>query len=212
MTIEIKIQSSPDAFANNALIALKREMFCGGVALAASEWTTERTVSADAFLGVLGFVFARATQRLEGYGIWLLTGDTAWQTDTRIVRYRKRFNALKMRGIDFETIPDRFEWEIESAGKLKFFGVVRLDQSVLPLVQLAMTPRSCTYIVALPHGREQNIPRSSAWSGQWNEDSHLVEMIGDSNGIAFQRTGFFDDREVGLLALGSPTALEKIAV
>jgi hypothetical protein len=210
MTTEIKVQSSSDAFSHNELIALDREVFGDEAVIAAVEWTTDRIASAQPFLSVLSFIFEHAEQRLEDYGFWLLTGSTAWQPDTRLARYRKRFRSLKMQGIDFESVADRFEDAVEKDGKIKFFGAVRLNESVLPLVELTMTPRPCAYIVAVPNGSDHNFPLSSGWLGLWNKDSHLIKSIAAADGIVMQRTGFFDDPEIGLLALGSPTVLAKI--
>ena len=48
------------------------------------------------------------------------------------------------------------------------------------------------------------------WTGQWNADAARIEMITQCGGIAFQRVGFFNDSEVGLLAVGNPDALARI--
>ncbi|GAB2915473.1 hypothetical protein GCM10027093_62640 [Paraburkholderia jirisanensis] len=209
-TTGIKIQSSSDAFSLNEMVTLDRNAFGDRTAIAAAEWTTDRLASHTPFLSVLTFVFEQVEQRLEDYGFWLLTGSTAWQPDTRLTRYRKRFRSLKMRGIDFEVVADRSESVVEMDGKLKFFGAVKLDETILALVEPTMTPHPCAYIVALPDERGQDFPLSSGWSGIWNNDSQLIESIVASDGIVLQRIGFFDDPDVGLLALGSPTVLAKM--
>ncbi|MBB5410170.1 hypothetical protein HDG34_004123 [Paraburkholderia sp. HC6.4b] len=211
MTIETTVLSSADAFSDDKVVRLQRTAFPDNLSLSATEWTVQRHHASSSFLEVLNFVFAQILERLKGYEIWLLTGDTAWQPDTRIVRYRKRFNALKVQGIDFEAIPERYESMVEHDGKLKFFGAVRLEASVIHLVPLTTTPRSCTYIVALPNPSDFRFPLSLGWSGQLNEDSRLVASIVDHGGIVFQRVGFFDDPQVGLVAVGSPPILARIA-
>ncbi|NHL70725.1 hypothetical protein [Burkholderia ambifaria] len=210
MTIELTVQSRQDAFSGDPLVMLRRDAFSSEIRLATAEWTVARNSGPEPFQQVLNSVFSQITARLPNHEIWLLIGDTAWQPDTRIVRYRKKFNALKAQGIDFEAITDRFEYAIEDDGKLKFFGAVHLDESVLMTVPLTMPPRACTYVVAQPKGIEKPFALSSGWTGQWNADAALIELIAQCGGIAFQRVGFFDDSEVGLLAVGNPDALAQI--
>ncbi|RDK03359.1 hypothetical protein [Paraburkholderia lacunae] len=212
MTTDIKLLSSADVFLENDIVRLERSAFPADIQLGAAEWSAERQGHHDAFLLVLNFALRQVMDRLGNYDIWLLTGDSVWQADTRIVRYRKRFNSLKMRGIDFEAISDRFESMIEEGGKLKFFGAVRLDVSVFSTVPLTMTPGACTYIVAKPKGNPWEFPLSAGWSGKWNNDSQLIAAIAAIGGIAFQRFGFFDDPQVGLIGIGSPATLERIVM
>jgi hypothetical protein len=210
MTTEIKTVSTADVFSPNELIKLTREAFVSDLSLAAAEWTMDRVAVNEPFMNVLTFVFERLGERFPDYSVWLLTGDEAWRVDSRAARHKKRFRALKMRGIDFEVVSDRTECMIEKDGMLKFFGAVRLEKSSLPLLQAVMTVRSCSYLVAWP-AEKRDFPISSGWSGIWQEDSHLIELVAHSNGIVFQRTGFFDDPEVGLLAVGNPIMLGRLA-
>lgn len=210
MTTDLKLLSSTDVFRENDIVRLERSAFPADIRLSAAEWSVERRGHPDAFLLVLNFVLGQVMDRLGDYDLWLLTGDSAWQTDTRIVRYRKRFNSLKMRGIDFEAMSDRSESMIEQDGKLKFFGVVRFDVSVFSTVPLTMTPGACTYIVAKPKSNPWEFPLSAGWAGKWNDDGQMIAAIAAIGGIAFQRFGFFDDPQVGLIAIGSPDVLERI--
>lgn len=212
MTTEIKIQSSLDAFSQNEFVALDREVYSIGVSIAAVEWTARRMANKAPFLDVLSFVFEKLSRTLRNYDCWLLIGDAVWQPDTRIARYKKTFKSLKMQGIDFETVADRFESVVEMDGKLKFFGAVRLEHFNLAYVERIMTPRPCAYIVALPNGRRHDFSLSLGWSGIWNEDGRLIKSVIACDGIVLQRTGFFDDPEVGLIGLCSPTILESILI
>ncbi|MGX5878875.1 hypothetical protein MJS38_34380, partial [Burkholderia gladioli] len=205
-TIKLDVQSRKDAFSGGPLVMLRRDVFSSAIHLATAEWTVARNSGVEPFRQVLNSVFSQITARLPTHEIWLLIGDTAWQPDTRIVRYR----TLKAQGIAFDAIADRLEYAIEGEGKLKSFGAVRLDESVLTIVPLTMPPRACTYVVAQPKGVEKPFARPFGWTGQWNDDADLIEMIAQCGGIAFQRIGFFDDPEVGLLAVGNPDALARI--
>lgn len=146
---------------------------------------------------------------MSSYGLWLLLGDTRWQNDTRIIRYRKKFNSLKAQGIDFEALQDRQEFMVEQSGKLKFFGAVRLEEDALVLVPKTMQPGSCTYLLALPD-IAPDLSKSSGWSGQLGKDSNLIQSNVINGGVIFQRVGYFDDPEIGLVALGKPEVMARL--
>ncbi|WGS49999.1 hypothetical protein LFL96_00340 [Paraburkholderia sp. D15] len=207
---DINILSTLDAFADNEFVFLRREMFPDDLCLSATEWTTDRTGSSAAFVEVLDFVLKRVLERLNNYDCWLMVGDSVWLSDTRIVRYRKLFNSLKARGIDFDAATERIESVVEKDGKLKFFGAVRLDASMYPLVSLTTTPGSCTYIVARPASSDWQFPISLGWTGDRNRDSDLISTVAGNGGIVLQRVGYFDDPQVGLIALAIPAVLERI--
>lgn len=210
MTIELTVRFQRDAFSGDPLVMLRREAFSNGARLAAAEWTVVRKPGVEVFQHVLHSVFSQIATNLPDYEIWLLTGDSVWQSDTRIVRYRKKFNALKAQGMDFESIPERFEYAVEDGDKVKFFGAARLHEAVLRAVALTMPPRACTYVAVIPKGDEKKFVLSTGWTGQWNDDAAFIEMIAQSDGILLQRVGFFDDPEVGLMAVGNPNALAQI--
>ncbi|SAL63987.1 hypothetical protein AWB74_03414 [Caballeronia arvi] len=209
MTIEINVGVAEDAFQKNALIKLERSRYETAIALSVADWSAKRVPHDVALLEVLRFVFLTICERMSGYHVWLLLGDTCWQDDTRIIRYRKMFNALKAQGLDFAALQDRREFMIEQYGKLKFFGAVRLEEDALPLVPKTMQPGSCTYLLALPDIVPE-LSEFSGWSGRLNEDSKLIQSNVKNDGIIFQRTGYFDDPEVGLVALGKPNVVARL--
>jgi hypothetical protein len=209
MTTEIKVRVTEDAFEKNDLIRVDRSAYGDAIALSAADWIACRTPQDEALSDILRSIYNAVCERMSGYSVWLLLGDSRWQNDTRIVRYRKKFNSLKAQGIDFETIQDRQEFMVERDDKLKFFGVVRLNQHALSLVPATMLPGSCTYILALPDGIPA-LPYASGWSGKFCEDSDLVKMNVERGGIIFQRVGYFDDLEVGFVALGKLHAIETL--
>lgn len=210
MTIEINVLSTLDAFAGNDFVLLRRSAFPDNLCLGAAEWTMDKTRSSEPFAEVLDFVLKRVRQRLNNYDCWLIIGDSVWLDDTRIVRYKKLFNSLKAQGMDFDAAPERVESFVEKDGKLKFFGAVRLNASVTPVVPLTTTPGSCTYIVARPANSEWQFPLSLGWTGDRNQDGRLITMVAGNGGIVFQRVGYFDDPQVGLVALASPSVLGRM--
>lgn len=209
MTTEINVSVAEDAFTKNDLIRLTRSTYDETIELSAADWVAKRLAKDAALFEVLRFVFRSTCERMNGYSFWLLLGDTRWQRDTRIIRYRKIFNSLKAQGIDFETLQDRREFMVEQCGKLKFFGAVHLDEDALALVPETMQPGSCTYLLALPDVAP-NLPESTGWSGRLDDDFELIQSNVKNNGVIFQRVGYFDDPEVGLVALGKPNIVASL--
>ncbi|MBN3804326.1 hypothetical protein GXB81_14885 [Paraburkholderia sp. Ac-20336] len=209
MTTEIDVGVAEDAFEKNNLIKLECSTYETTIALSVVDWIAKRFPRDAALLDVLHFVYRSIFERMDGYHVWLLLGDTRWQDDTRIIRFRKMFSSLKAQGLEFKAFQDRREFMIEQFGRLKFFGAVRLDEDELALVPKVMQPGSCTYLLALP-GILPDLPEFSGWSGRLNEDSELIQLNVKNDGIIFQRVGYFDDPEVGLVALGKPNVLARL--
>jgi hypothetical protein len=211
MTTEIKLMVRASALNDNEIVVFDKSAFIDQQELMVAEWTVEEPSSDCCFEKVLRFVFESLGHRLNSYKPWLLIGNTAWRPDTRVARYRKLFNSLAASGINFEGVAERCEELIEQDGKIKFFGAVRLDESVLSLVPQIMSYRSSTYIAVMPDGEEGSLPITEGWSGQWSKDSSLVRAISNRRGVLLQRTGFFDDPECGLIAIGPAQVLGRIA-
>src|SRR5689334_15937247 len=87
MTIEINVGVAEDAFQKNDLIKLDRFTFDPTIALSVADWTAKRAPHDAALLEVLRFVYRSVCERMSGYRVWLLLGDTRWQDDTRIIRH-----------------------------------------------------------------------------------------------------------------------------
>jgi hypothetical protein len=209
MTTEVCVGVAEDAFEKNDLIKLERSTYERTTALSVADWMAKGFPHDAALLDVLCFVYRSICERMDNYHVWLLLGDTRWQDDTRIIRFRKMFSSLKAQGLEFKAFQDRRELMIEKFGKLKFFGAVRLEEEELALVPKIMQPGSCTYLLALPDILP-DLPEFSGWSGRMNEDSELIQSNVKNDGIIFQRVGYFDDPEVGLVALGKPNVLARL--
>jgi len=211
MTIEARIVCSMDIFSENDVLTLDRQLFPANLQLGAIEWAVERGVRVDVFPMLFGAVLDDVGRRFGGHEVWLITGHSAWQPDTKVVRHRKLFNSLKMLGIGLEETCDRFEFLIERDGKLKYFGAARLAPESVVAAGRTMTPRSCSYILVQPKGIGLGHLPAAGWTGQWNEDNGLVSAVANRNGLLFQRVGFFDDPEVGVVAVSSPLTLKQIS-
>jgi len=210
MTIEAQVLCSKDVFSENDVLTLDRQRFSANLQLGAMEWAVERDVRVDVFPMLFGAVLDDIGRHFGVHEVWLITGHSAWQRDTKVVRHRKLFNSLKMLGIDLEETCDRFEFLVEREGKLKYFGAARLASETVVAAGRTMTPRSCNYILVQPKGIGLGYLPAAGWTGQWNEDNGLVSDVTNRNGLLFQRVGFFDDPEVGVVAVGNPLTLKQI--
>ncbi len=210
MTIEIRVGVVGDAFSENEIIKLDGSAEKSVIPMAAAAWITTRISHDAALLEVLRFVYRAMSERMGGYHLWLLVGDSCWQDDTRIVRYRRQFSSLKAQGMNFEGLQDRHEFMVEQSGKLKFFGAVRLNWEALVTVPETMQPGSCIYLLALPDAVLPDLSKSSGWMGRVNEDFEFIRSNVQNDGIIFLRVGYFDDPEVGLVALGKPNIVAAL--
>ncbi|MFT4063935.1 hypothetical protein [Paraburkholderia sp.] len=109
------------------------------------------------------------------------------------------------------SIPDdRSEFAIEKDSKLKFFGFGKFDATQVGIIALTIREEDCSYLIALPKNTELSSGIVMGWSGDLNKDRSLIEFVISKRGVIFRRSGYFDDPEIGLLALGSPTVLQRL--
>ncbi|WP_246791932.1 hypothetical protein [Burkholderia perseverans] len=209
MIIDIRSKFEKDIFHENDLIFMNKSKPLEGFFLSAAEWTLPRDEGRN-FLKILMHVFNLIRSRLVGYDLWLFVGDEAWQEDNRIVRYRKCFDALRLEGVDFTPITEKFEFSIECDKRVKFFGVVKLNNSLISIVPMTMSPRSCTYIVATKKGCEFKSAILSGWTGQWDGDGALIASLAKQDGFLLRRVGYFDDPDVGLVAVGNASTINRL--
>lgn len=122
-TDSIKLSNSYDLSSPNDLLHLQCSGLPSGLTLAGVGWLTVNLASSshdDAFR-VLKLVYASIVRALEGKTVWLIAGLSAWQPDTRIVRYRKFWGAMKARGVDTQDLLSPAEQMLEQDGELRFY-------------------------------------------------------------------------------------------
>ncbi|WP_256593154.1 hypothetical protein [Pseudomonas sp. 2822-15] len=209
MTIDIQIVNAPDiSLTNNVINPQWAEDNFRAVLSAASFLVADKSNASLA--GVLSFICRLIDKRLPEYDVWLLLGNSAWQPDTRIVRYRKLWGALKFRGYEISEGSDSQESVVEAHGGLKFFGALRLSKlSIASLIDVIVDER-CSYIVATPKAFEFKCSLDVGWSGSLAEDYSLCCQVCREDGLLFKQVGEFDDHEWGFISIGSPEIMEKL--
>lgn len=210
MTTDIRVVSAPDVFVDNEVINLGRVRQQGGPALAGASWSIMGVSAHEALLSILRFVYGLIGEKLLNYRVWLLIGNSAWQPDTRIVRYRKLWDALTARGIGVSNTFDKQEVMRESEGKLKFFGVTQLSELSIRSVAKVISEERCTYLVALPSSSRPEDFLGIGWSGDLAEDSKFIDGLAERDGLLIKRFGEFDDEGRGVVAVGPPELVKLL--
>lgn len=211
MTTKNKFVWVDDASRPNEVFNLGNINLPSSYALGAAGWLTDASSPYDSLLMILRTVCDQIQSRLPEYKIWFLAGTSAWQPDSRIVRHRGLWGALKARGIELGHSPDEPEVILESDGKLKFFGATLVSDPALAAVTKALLEERCTYLMALPVHISINKLVALGWSGRLREDVALLDNVNRTGGVIISKVGEFDDIERGLVAIANPGVLEKLA-
>ncbi|NWA29216.1 hypothetical protein HX866_30460 [Pseudomonas gingeri] len=209
MTTSIKTLRVFDAFIDNEVINFKRELEAEMFAISATSWLVEEG-GYGGLLATLNFIFELIEREVPGHEMWLFVGQSAWQPDTRIVRYRELWGSLKSRGLEVlgEQFPQSYAGE--GNGKVKFFGALRLSRlSVESVLRLMLGERS-SYVAVLPSGFDIELALSIGWSGSFAEDLSFLHRVSECGGLLFKCVGEFDDRERGFVSVGQLESMQAL--
>ncbi|NWB51286.1 hypothetical protein [Pseudomonas gingeri] len=201
MVTDFKTLRTLDVFVGNEVVNLKREQGGMGLELSAVNWFIEDG-SRDVLLNILSFIFDLFERKMPEYELWLFSGHSAWQPDTRVVRYRRLWGSLKARGLEVSGGQRSKDYIVERNGGVKFFGALRLpDLSVENILKLMIEER-CSYVVVLPSNFDVETIVREGWSGRVIEDVSFFRRVSDCGGLIVKYFGEFDDRERGFLSIG----------
>lgn len=212
-TNNIKILSAENIFQDNPVFTLHPKLEtqlplnqCSGVAcLHTSE---SRDFSLEVLLDCL---LEKASNNEEGYTFWLLSGQSAWQPDNRIIRARKFWGTLKSQNIFLAEGSSKYETLIVKNGKLKFFGAISATELKLEsLVDLFKNYRTCTYLLMVPKAECPNELLNKGWGASYSFDEELLKFALLNQGALIKSVGEFDDAVTGLIALGSSKTTQFI--
>ncbi|MBW3527068.1 hypothetical protein KO533_10910 [Shewanella sp. NKUCC05_KAH] len=210
MITDIQVVSAPDLSVENSVMNFRDVIFPVGLSLAGTCWSITGLPQAESLETVLRFVMKEVKRKMSGFSMWLLIGHSAWQPDTRIVRYHKLWGSLKARGVNIPLGEHPQEFLLESDGRLKYFGALRISEvSIESVAQLLLRER-CAYLALVPDHTELTQSLKKGWSGELYEDLSLLTCISQSNGLLLKRIGEFDDKEWGILAIGNQSVLSSV--
>lgn len=209
MTTEVKIFSTPDISVDNDVVNIRSGSGKSKDVLSAASFLVEST-SSESFVFVLEFIAKVIKKSLPVYEVWLFVGSSAWQSDTRIIRYRGLWGALKSQGVEIPKLTDLKYITVEADGKLKFYGALRLSELPAQIVVDRILAGYRCYIVALPSDAGVDITLSMPWSGNASEDLDYYCLICRKEGLLFKMVGEFDDPERGVVSIGSPNLVQEL--
>lgn len=200
-----------DVFSENEIISLDRDSFSECFSASVAEWVVGRVGVPNPLDEIFKLLRAKFRENFDAYDFWLLMGDSVWQSDTKLARHKGLFGKLKLGGEDFGSNAECCEAVIEQDGKIKLFGAIKMEEEVDDISKF-MRPGSCTYIAARDRNSDWKFPIYAGWSGEWRQDIDVISKIVGNGGVILRRTGFFDDPEIGLQALGSQEILRRIVL
>lgn len=178
--------------------------------MAAISWFLSGESISTLQLKILNIIINLITEKLTKYNVWLFIGNSTWQPDTRVVRYRKLWNALKARGVEIPHFGETFEQMQESAQGLKFFGAKLISELSTTSVIQAIHEERCAYILALPKDISIDQALDKGWQVNNIFDRELLKFIAKSNGIILKAVGEFDDYEAGFVGIAKPELIVKL--
>ncbi|EPN50953.1 hypothetical protein A244_18343 [Pseudomonas syringae pv. actinidiae ICMP 18807] len=211
MTTDIRIASTFDISKGNEIINLAREFNVGGVVLSAASYSVSTEVKKPLAF-VLTFIYKAIVGKFPHYDVWLFLGNSATQPDTRMVRYKRLWGALRSRGFDIPGSNEFLEAMVEVSGGLKFFGAVLLSELSIETVADVVIDERCSYIVALPKKINVLNALDMGWSGEMSKDFERLRCVSKKKGIVFKRVGEFDDDERGFTAIALPKIIKELLV
>ena len=132
MDVEVNILSAPNIFIPNEVFNIGRPQGRTAETISVARFMVAESPSGS-LISVLNYIFSLIERKLFGYDIWFFVSSSAWQQDTRVVRYRKLWGALSFRGNEVVGGSELQERKVEKGTDL-FVGLKKgTDLFVLPL-------------------------------------------------------------------------------
>lgn len=210
MTTDIQVASATDLSVENSVMNVRSEAFPAGVSLAGATWLTVGVPPSEAMRIVLQFVLGEVRRRASEFSIWLFVGHSAWQPDTRIVRYHKLWGSLRARGTEIPLLGRQQEALLESEAGLKYFGAVQASEFTAESLAQVLLKERCAYLILGPDSMDVTKIIKQGWSGELSEDVSLLMGVSQAEGLTLKILGEFDDKEWGILAIGQPSILSAL--
>lgn len=210
LTTEIKITSTMDASEQNEVFSLGKAGIHVGCTLAAIAWLCSVQNINESRLIVLRSILSLIVSKLVGFKIWLLVGNSAWQPDTRMIKHRGLWKALKTRGVEVSHFTDTFEKMHESYEGLKFFGAKLISELSAESVVQTIAEEHCAYILALPKDVGIRDLLSKGWKVDGGFDTGVLEFIIENDGLVLKAVGEFDDIESGFVGIAKPVLVKTL--
>jgi hypothetical protein len=210
LTIDIRTVSTMDVSKENETYNISENLLPPNSTVSAIRWLSSSRNHFEARILVLRAIFSLILEKLPDLRLWCIVGDSAWQTDTRIIRHKKLFKRLKARGVEITHANSFIEEIVERDGKLKFFGAAQLSELSIESIVSLMAEESCSYLLAVPEEFGIQAITTRGWDACGTIDSSLLCSVVENNGLILKMIGTFDDPETGFVGLGMPDLVRKL--
>jgi len=178
--------------------------------IAACAWFTNSRDHVESRILVLKEIFSLISSKSKNLNIWCILGDSFWQPDDRIIRYKKFFKRYKRIGVDLLHASNFIEQEVELEGKLKYFGAAKLSKQSIPSTVNSMIRAPYSYIIAVPQEFDIHALLSMGWDNRDLFDRGVLIKVVENNGLVLRAFGFFDDPESGYTGLAKPYLIKTL--
>ncbi|NOT88815.1 MAG: hypothetical protein HOP03_11605 [Lysobacter sp.] len=211
MTTDILVDFAQDIFVENNVMNFDTVNWPMSSPLAGASWVATEASPNDSLLAVLQFLFVKVRANFPSAEVCLLVGTSAWQPNNRVVRYHRLWGALKARGLAALGTDQRSEEVLlESDKGLKFFGAARLsDMAIEDAVQVLLS-ENCSYLVVLLGDISPRDLIDVGWSGDMAKDFRIINRIADSDSLLLKKIGEFDDKGIGVVAIGRQNVVKTL--
>lgn len=210
MTTNIKIEFCLDVSKENEVYNFQKVMLPPEYVIAGISWSKDYRDRKRVRSDILKYVVSFLNDKLSDISLWFFSGNSVWQNDNRIVRYRGLWGGLKAQGVLTDQFNELHEELVDCDGKLKFFGATKIsDQSIESVIETSAIERS-SYVMMLPRNIAVREILCNGWSSDYTFDKKLIGYVFENSGLIIKAVGDFDDPETGFVGLASPDLIKKI--
>lgn len=210
LTTNIKTISTMDVSKENEAYNIDTCRLPENTTVAACSWLSSLSPHSEARLSVLRLIFSLIINKVPRLKLWCFIGDSTWQDDTRIIRYKRLWKGLLSRNIEITHSNNSYEELLEKDKKIRFFGAKSLSELSLESTVKALAAEPCSYLVALPEQADIKTALNLGWEVFDGFDKSLLEYVMANEGLMFKLIGQFDDIESGFVGVGSPDLIKSL--
>lgn len=212
-TINIEANFTADVSKKNDVYNIDKTRLPAGCKIGAVSWFTRSSDHAADVRRVFSFVCGTLLEKIPDYDIWLLIGDSAWQEDNRIARYKKKKEGAKWFGLEAKEESNLKEYAIVDKSLVKHFLTARLSDIIFQSAAASFYEWKCVYLMVVPIATKLDAIMDFHWSGAnigpFDED--LMRLAGLERGILIKSFHGFSDSECGFVGIGCYDLIKGLA-
>jgi hypothetical protein len=209
MITKIKIETTEDISKPNAVFNVEKKLLSDHP-VAACSWLLPTTNRCETAASILKIIFNKTKAITPRLNFWCLVGDSAWQSDTSIIRHKKLWKRLQNRGVEISHFSESYEEALEENAKIKFFGAKLFSEFSISSVARLVVEEHCSYLLALPENIDIKLALKKGWNDSSLIDEDLLRYALSNCGFLLKSIGEFDDLENGFVGFGSHNLIDEL--